>query len=111
MVREAVLLNGIEELAMMKLDVLDGLKSVKLCTAYKYKGKLFKEFPHDLEVLNRARPVYLEMPGWERPKRKPRQYKDLPLNCRNYIAKLSDILKTRIAIVSVGSGREDTIFV
>ncbi|MFH0738515.1 MAG: adenylosuccinate synthase [Candidatus Omnitrophota bacterium] len=111
MVKEAVLLNGISEFAIMKFDVLDGLEKIKLCMAYKYKGKIFKEFPHDLEVLNKAKPVYKDMPGWKKPNRKPRSYKELPPNCRDYILRLEEILRTRVSIVSVGSGREDTIFV
>ncbi|MBM3255406.1 MAG: adenylosuccinate synthase [Candidatus Omnitrophica bacterium] len=111
MVKEAVLLNGVSEFAIMKLDVLDGLEKIKLCTAYKYKGKIFREFPHDLEVLNKARPVYKDMPGWEKSCRKPRSYKELPMNCRDYIFRLEEILRTKVSIVSVGSGREDTIFV
>jgi adenylosuccinate synthase len=111
MVKEAVLLNGVSELAMMKLDILDGLERVKLCTAYKYKGKLFKEFPHDLEVLNKAKPVYQDMPGWEKPLYKPKGFKELPRLGRDYIKRIEEILKIRVSIVSVGSGREDTIFV
>jgi adenylosuccinate synthase len=111
MVREAIMLNGISELAMMKLDILDGLKTIKICTAYKYKGKTFKEFPHDLEVLENAAPVYRQVPGWGTLANKPKHYKDLPVQARNYISYLQDILKTRISIVSIGSSREETIFI
>ena len=110
MVREAILLNGISELAIMKLDVLDGLKTIEICIAYKYKGKLFKEFPDDLEAAKFAKPVYEEMPGWERTVNKIRHYQDLPLNARRYISRLQDILNTKISMISVGSSREDTIF-
>ena len=111
MVKEAVLLNGLSELAVMKLDVLNGLRTIKICTAYKYKGKAFKEFPHDLEVLERAVPIYKEMPGWREETGGARHCKDLPKNARNYIAFLQEVLKTRISIISVGSSREETIFV
>jgi adenylosuccinate synthase len=110
MVKEAVLLNGITELALTKLDVLDGLKSVKIATAYRYKGKVFKEFPYDFEVLSKAKPVYLEMPGWSKPVKALKRYKDLPVCARNYISQLEDLLKARISVVSVGSSREETIF-
>jgi adenylosuccinate synthase len=109
MVKEAVLLNGISELAITKLDVLDGLKSIKICIAYKYKGKRFGEFPYDLEVLNKAKPVYKEMPGWNKVITHLRRYRDLPLNAKNYLACLQDILKSKISIISVGSSREETI--
>jgi adenylosuccinate synthase len=111
MVKEAVLLNAISELALMKLDVLDGLKTVKICTAYKYKGKVFKEFPYDLEVLSKARPVYKQMPGWPRPTSQIRRFQDLPGQAKDYLKRLQDIVQTKISVVSVGSCREETIFV
>lgn len=111
MIKEAVLLSGISELAIMKLDVLDGLKRVKLCVAYKYKGKILKEFPQDLEVLTKASAVYKEMPGWAGPISCIRERRDLPLHARDYLSRLQDILKTKITVISVGSSREETIFV
>jgi len=110
MVKEAVLLNGISELAIMKMDVLDGLKTIKICTAYKYKGKIFREFPYDLEVLTNARPVYKQVPGWDGPAKKPRHYRDLPLKARRYISLLEGLLDTKVSMVSVGSARAETIF-
>ena len=109
-VKEAVMINGISELAIMKLDVLDGLKTIKICMAYKYKGKLFKEFPRDFEVLKGAKPVYKEFPGWDKRVNKPRTYQDLHPNARAYLERIQDILKTRISMISVGSARADTIF-
>jgi adenylosuccinate synthase len=111
MVREAVLINGVSELAIMKMDVLDGLKSIKLCTAYKYKGKTFKEFPYDLEALKNAVPVYKQLPGWPATLAKPNSFSKLHSNAKDYLKRLSDILGVRIAMVSVGSAREDTIFI
>ena len=104
------MLNGVYELAVMKLDILDGLKSIKICTAYKYKGKIFKEFPYDFEVLKGAKPVYEELPGWAKNINKPRSYKELHPNAKAYLKRLQDILNTRITMISVGSSREDTIF-
>lgn len=111
MVKEAVLLNGISELAIMKLDILDGLKTIKVCTAYKYKGKTFKEFPCDFDVLKDAKPVYKELPGWKVRVTKIRRYADLPVNAKSYLARIQDLLQVKITIVSVGSSRDDTIFV
>lgn len=111
MVKEALLLNGISELVIMKLDVLDGLKSVKVCTGYKYKGKLLKEFPYDYEMFNNVTPVYKELPGWQEPVNTVREYKNLPANAKNYLAFLGDAFKTKITAVSVGSSREETIFI
>jgi adenylosuccinate synthase len=111
MVREAVMLNGCSELAIMKLDIIDGLKSVSLCTGYKYKNTFLKEYPQDLEVLQNVKPVYKEMPGWPLPAAKPKVFKDLHPNARAYLRRLSDELKVKISMVSVGSARKDTIIV
>lgn len=111
MVREAVLLNGITELAMMKLDILDGLKTIKVCTAYKYKGKEFCEFPYDFEVLKQAKPVYKEISGWDKTVTNSRHYKDLPSGAKAYVSMLQDILKVKISMVSVGSARDEIILI
>jgi len=111
MVREAVLLSGITELAVMKMDILDGLKTIKVCTAYKYKGKILKEFPQDLEVLENVVPIYKELPGWTVPVTGVKNYKDLPQRAKDYLKYLEDVLKAKIAVVSVGSSRDETIFV
>jgi len=109
MVREAVMLNGISELAIMKLDILSGLKNIKVCTAYKYKGKKFRDFPHDLEVLKNAKPVYKKVRGWDETLSDARYYKELPSAAKEYLAYLSDLLETKISTVSVGSARDETI--
>ncbi|MCX5714685.1 MAG: adenylosuccinate synthase [Candidatus Omnitrophica bacterium] len=111
MVKEAIMLNGIRELAIMKLDVLDGLKLIKVCTGYKYKGKVFKNFPCDFTVLTKAKPVYKEVPGWQGPISHIKRYKDLPSGVKNYLLFLSDILEVRFSILSVGSSRSETILV
>jgi len=110
MVKEAVLLNGISELAITKIDVLEGLKTIKICTAYKYKGKLFREFPADLQALKNSKPVYEEMAGWDKTVPNLCHYQKLHPNVNKYLRKLQDILNAKISIVSVGSSREDTIF-
>ncbi len=111
MVKESVMLNGISQLAIMKMDVLDGLKKVKICTAYKYKGKVLKEFPYDFEVLGSAIPVYKEMAGWPKQDDNPSVFKELHPNARAYLLELQNLLKARITMVSVGSARKDTIFI
>ncbi|MCK9604652.1 MAG: adenylosuccinate synthase [Candidatus Omnitrophica bacterium] len=110
MVKESVLLNGISELAIMKLDILDNLKNIKICTGYKYKGKKFREFPYDFEVLSNALPIYKEMPGWDSLTTKAKKYRQLPGNAKNYLSFLQDVLNTKISMISVGSSREETIF-
>ena len=110
MVREAVMINGITDLAIMKLDILDGLKSIKICVAYKYKGKVFREFPHDASVISGAVPVYKEVPGWRGAVAGVSKFSRLPANARSYISRLQDLLGTKMSIISVGCARKDTIF-
>jgi adenylosuccinate synthase len=109
--KESVMLNGISELAIMKMDVLDGLEKIKICTSYKYKGKSFKEFPSDLEVLSKATAVYKEMPGWPDQRNKPGSFKQLHPNARAYLLELQRLLGAKITMVSIGSARKETIFI
>ena len=109
MVKFSCLINGVSEVAVMKLDVLDELKTIKICTGYKYKGKVFSEFPYDIEVLTKAGAVYEEMPGWQRNTSSVRYYSGLPDNARRYLDRLQELLMVKISYVSVGSKREETI--
>lgn len=109
MVKFSCLVNGVSEVAVMKLDVLDELKAIKICTAYKYKGKVFDEFPYDLEVLTRARPIYEELPGWRENINSVRYYAELPINARRYLDRIQELLSIKISYISVGSNREETI--
>jgi adenylosuccinate synthase len=110
LVKRAVLLNGITELALTKMDILDGLKTLEVATAYKYKGKIFRDFPSDYEVLANAKPVYKQVKGWANPTTNISNYKDLPVNAKSYISLLEDILQARVSIVSIGQSRSETIF-
>ena len=109
LVRQSIMLNGIAELAIMKLDVLDGLDKIKICVAYEYKGELYKEFPMDFDAVCHAKPVYVEMKGWDKPTAGVRKYEELPSNARKYIERLEKFLKVPIRYVSTGSNRKDTI--
>ena len=109
LVKHSIMLNGITELAIMKLDVLDGLEKIKVCVGYQHKGVLYKEFPMDYDVICQATPVYIELKGWSKPTAGVRKYEDLPLNARRYIEHLEKLLKVRIRYVSTGSKRTDTI--
>jgi adenylosuccinate synthase len=111
MVKQAIRVNGINSLALTKIDVLDGIPWLKVATAYKYRGKLFKEFPYDYDALCNVVPVYKELKGWSETANKASTYKQLPAACRDYISYLSDICRVKISIVSIGSGREDTLFI
>jgi len=109
LVRYSVIINGIDELAMMKLDVLDDLKEIKICVGYGYKSKLYKNFPLDFEILSNAKPVYENIPGWQQPTNGIRQFKKLPVNARRYIERLEHILGVKIKYISVGTKRDEII--
>ncbi|PIQ87571.1 MAG: adenylosuccinate synthase [Candidatus Omnitrophica bacterium CG11_big_fil_rev_8_21_14_0_20_45_26] len=109
--RYSVLVNGLGELAIMKLDVLDELPEIKICVAYRYKGKTYEYFPSDIEVIEHGTPVYEALPGWQTPTTHIRKYSALPKNAKKYLKRIETILKTPISVVSVGSSRVQTIFV
>ena len=107
--RYGVRINGLDALALTKLDVLDGLDTIDICTAYTCGSRTLTEFPSDLSQLAACTPVYESMPGWKRPTKGCRTYGDLPEAARKYIARLEAVSGVRAAIVSTGSERDDTI--
>jgi adenylosuccinate synthase len=109
-VRYASRINGLDALALTKLDVLDGLPELQVCTAYRCRGKVLTEMPGELSELAACEPVYETLPGWTEPTRGVREYSDLPREARAYVARLEEITGVPAAIVSTGSGREETIF-
>lgn len=109
LVRYALIINGADELAIMKLDVLDELKEIKICTSYRFKGKTIKDFPHDYEVVSSVKPVYETLPGWQTSTRGIRDFSKLPANARRYINRLEELLKVRIKYISIGSKRDEII--
>ncbi len=110
-VRYAVDLSGIDYMAITRLDILDQVKTLKLCVAYKHKGQVINEFPASLKTLAEVEPVYEEFPGWESDTTAIRSYADLPLNARRYLERLSAVAGTNLGIVSVGPGRDQTIII
>ena len=108
-VRYAVRVNGLDALALTKLDVLDGLPELQVCTAYRSKGATLTEMPGDVAQLAGCEAVYETLPGWSAPAAGVRRFDDLPPEARSYIARLEEITGVPAAIISTGSGREDTI--
>ncbi len=107
--RYSVAINGATQLAIMKLDVLDELEEIEIATAYRYKGKIYKDYSHDLDILAHAKPVYEKWPGWKTPTRAIRHYNKLPLAARRYIERLEKLLEVPIRYISVGSKRDEII--
>jgi adenylosuccinate synthase len=107
--RHAVRVNGLTGIALTKLDVLTGFEKIRLCTAYRYKGKLYEEFPSSLRVMEQAKPVYEELTGWLKPISHARRLSDLPASALRYVRRLEEILQTKMILISVGPDREQTI--
>jgi adenylosuccinate synthase len=108
-VRYAVRVNGLDALALTKLDVLDGLPELQVCTGYRVKGSSISEMPGDVVQLAACEPVYETIAGWTQPTAGIRKFNDLPREARAYIARLEDITGVPAAVVSTGSAREATI--
>ena len=108
-VRYAVRVNGIDALALTKLDVLDGMDELQICTAYRCAGATLTELPGEIAQLSACEPVYESIPGWKAPSAGARRYQDLPAEARRYIARLEELTGVPAAVVSTGSKREDTI--
>lgn len=109
--RHARRVSGISCLSLNLLDVLTGLKTVKLCKAYKLDGKEIDYYPASLKQLDRCEPVYEEMPGWDEDITGVKKFEDLPENAQNYLKRISELTKTPLATVSVGADRIQTIII
>jgi adenylosuccinate synthase len=111
LIRNSSRLNGLTGLVITKLDVLGGLKSLKICTGYKYKGETILDFPASIKILEACNPVYETLPGWSEDISDIRKIEDLPRNAKNYLSRIEEITETPINIISVGPGRDETIMV
>jgi len=105
----AVRVNGITEICLTKLDVLDSLGEIKICTHYKTPEGLQEEFPLDLDDFSDSEPVYVTLPGWNQDTSQLTEYKDLPENAKAYVKFISDFCGVKIKMISVGTRRRQTI--
>ncbi len=108
-VRHTASLGGVDELAVMLLDVLSTLDELKICVAYELNGERVTDFPADAFLLERCRPVYETMPGWKCDISGVRQVRDLPPSARRYVERLGELLELPVRIISVGPDLEQTI--
>ena len=109
--RHARRVSGISCLSLNLLDVLTGLKTVKICKAYKLGGKEIDYYPASLKELDRCEPVYEELPGWDEDITGVKKFEDLPVNAQNYLKRVSELSEVPLATVSVGADRIQTIIV
>ena len=108
-VRYAARINGLDSLALTKLDVLDGLPEVRICTGYQTPQGTLTEFPADLRVLAAAEPVYETLPGWSAPSKGATRLDQLPIEARRYVERLEQVSGVECGIISTGSDRAETI--
>lgn len=108
--RYSARVNGITAIALTKLDVLSKFNKIKICTAYKYRGEIIKDFPSHIEILKNCLPVYEEIDGWEKDLSDVKDIKDLPYQARAYIDRIQEATGVPIWIVSLGASREKVIF-
>jgi adenylosuccinate synthase len=107
--RYALRVNGLTEVAVTKLDVLSRFESLKVCVAYELDGERVESFPLDLEVLDRCQPVYETLPGWQVDISRTQAFGDLPVQARQYVTLIEDLLGLPVSLISVGPARDQTI--
>ncbi|MCD6413673.1 MAG: adenylosuccinate synthase [Elusimicrobia bacterium] len=108
--KTAVEINGVKFLCLTKIDVLDGLKEVKICKAYKIKGKVIKSFPASRRIMETAKPVYEVLPGWNKPTRGVTSFAALPPNARRFVRAIESFCEVKVVLISMGRSREETIY-
>ncbi|MDQ3018464.1 MAG: adenylosuccinate synthase, partial [bacterium] len=107
--RRSAQLNSLSGLAITKLDVLDGLTEINICTGYRYEDQVWEVPPVDTEVLAKCEPIYESWPGWQESTQGVKTWDGLPAAAQKYLNRLSDLVKTPIVMVSTGADRRDTI--
>jgi len=108
-VNHSIRINGIREVALTKMDVLNDFEKIKICVGYQIDGKVLHQVPSNLRVWQSVKPIYEEIEGWKGEIRGAKQYRDLPLNARRYIKRIEELIQAKITMISVGSEREETI--
>jgi adenylosuccinate synthase len=108
LVKHSVIVNGLSSIVVTKLDVLDDIKTLKICVAYKYKNRIYKVLPANIDLLNKCTLIYEELPGWLEDTTRVSRYADLPFRAKKYLKRLSQLLDVKISLVSVGSERLQT---
>jgi len=111
MVRQAIKINGINGIALTKVDILDGFESIKICVGYKHNGKTYDYLPASMKIQAELEPVYEEMPGWSESTHGKKSWADLPAQAIKYIRRIEELIECQVALLSTSPKREDTILV
>ncbi|GAI19028.1 unnamed protein product, partial [marine sediment metagenome] len=102
-------INGFTGAAITRLDILDTLPTLKICVGYKLDGKTIDYFSGNIATLEKCQPIYEELPGWQAPISHIREYEQLPVEARQYVARLEELISCPVNLICVGPGREQTI--
>lgn len=107
--KHALRINGFTGIAVTKLDILDGIETLKVCVGYKYGDVILEDFPKELEIFHNCTPIYEELPGWKESTAGIKDYEKLPQNAKNYLQFIEDFLKVKLQIISTGQKRDEII--
>ena len=107
--RHSARINGLTGIALTKLDILDGLNAIKICTAYRHEGKIYQEFPKEIPVFEECEPVYEETKGWDTSTLGIRDFTKLPRTAKAYIKTIERMLGVKVHIISTGQRRDERI--
>jgi adenylosuccinate synthase len=102
-------MNSLTGICITKLDVLDGLETIRVCVAYDYDGQELSIPPTGADAFAKCKPIYIDFPGWKESTLGVTRYEDLPVNARAYLEKLEELLETPIDIISTGPDRVETL--
>ncbi len=108
-VNHAVRLNGIQAVAITKLDVLNDFDKVKICVGYRIGNEVFHHVPTNLKILESSEPIYEELEGWKGEIKGAQQIEDLPIQARRYLKRIEELIRAKVVMVSIGSERDETI--
>jgi len=109
MLRHAVRINGLTELAITKMDILSGFDELQVCVAYESNGRYLANYPDDLDLMASATPVYETLPGWSEDVGGARKWEDLPANAQAYVEYIEKMTETAVSYISIGPGREQVV--
>lgn len=109
--RMAIRINGANQVALTKIDVLDDRKEIKICTGYKYEGRIIKEFPYSRKIIQNISPVYEVFPGWQAKTKGITSFGKLPLNARRFVRRIEELCGVKIVIISMGREKKETIYI
>jgi adenylosuccinate synthase len=108
-VNHSIRINGIRQVAITKLDVLNDFEKIKICVGYRHQGKVIEHLPSNIEMLESSVPIYEELEGWKTEIRGGKRLSDLPANARRYLRRIEELIHAKVVMVSIGEERNETI--